>query len=39
MLRYPAGADSEMLAQLRQSLSEQAFMARMRAMLGGGSPK
>lgn len=35
-LRYPAGADSLMLAELRQSLSEQAFMARMRTMVGGG---
>ena len=34
-LRWPAGADSAMLAELRQSLSEQAFMARMRAMFGG----
>jgi NAD(P)-dependent dehydrogenase (short-subunit alcohol dehydrogenase family) len=33
-LRYPAGADSVMLAELRQSLSEQAFMARMRTMFG-----
>jgi NAD(P)-dependent dehydrogenase (short-subunit alcohol dehydrogenase family) len=33
-LRYPAGADSVMLAELRQSLSEQASMARMRAMFG-----
>ena len=31
----PAGADSVMLAELRQSLSEQAFMDRMRAMFGG----
>lgn len=35
-LRYPAGADSVMLAELRQSLSEQAFMARMRTMFGDG---
>jgi NAD(P)-dependent dehydrogenase (short-subunit alcohol dehydrogenase family) len=34
-LRYPAGADSEMLAKLRQSLTEQEFMARMRTMTGG----
>ncbi|HEY5759401.1 MAG TPA: SDR family oxidoreductase [Steroidobacter sp.] len=34
-LRYPAGADSVMLAQLRQSLSEQEFLSRMRAMAGG----
>nr|WP_298725936.1 SDR family oxidoreductase [uncultured Steroidobacter sp.] len=33
-LRYPAGADSAMLAQLRQSLTEQEFMARMRTMIG-----
>jgi NAD(P)-dependent dehydrogenase (short-subunit alcohol dehydrogenase family) len=38
-LRYPAGADSVMLAELRQSLSEQAFMARVRIMFGGGSVK
>jgi len=36
-LRYPAGADSVMLAEMRQSLSEQAFIARMRTMSGGGS--
>ena len=35
-LRYPAGADSVMLAELRDSLSEQAFIERMRAMTGGG---
>lgn len=34
-LRYPAGADSEMLAQLRQSLTEREFMDRMRTMTGG----
>ena len=33
-LRYPAGADSVMLAGLRRTLPEQAFMARMRAMSG-----
>jgi NAD(P)-dependent dehydrogenase (short-subunit alcohol dehydrogenase family) len=38
-LRYPAGADSVMLAELRQSLPEQAFMARMRAMSGDGAVK
>lgn len=38
-LRYPAGADSVMLAELRQSLSEQAFMARMRIMFGDGPVK
>lgn len=35
-LRYPAGADSVMLAELRRTLPEQAFMARMRAMFGDG---
>lgn len=35
-LRYPAGADSVMLAEMRQSLSEQEFTARMRAMVGDG---
>lgn len=34
-LRYPAGADSVMLAGLRQSLPEHEFLARMRAMIGG----
>ncbi len=34
-LRYPAGADSVMLAELRQSLPEQTFRARMRSMCGG----
>lgn len=33
-LRYPAGADSLMLAELRQSLPEPAFMARVRTMCG-----
>lgn len=33
-LRYPAGADSMMLAELRRSLSETDFVARMRAMTG-----
>lgn len=33
-LRYPAGADSAMLAELRQSLPEHEFMARIRAMTG-----
>ncbi|AHF94237.1 hypothetical protein OPIT5_09010 [Opitutaceae bacterium TAV5] len=37
--RYPAGADSVMLAALRQSLPEQAFMARIRSMSGGGPAK
>lgn len=34
-LRYPAGADSLMLAELRQSLPEHEFVARMRTMFGG----
>lgn len=34
-LRYPAGADSTMLAQLRSSLPEHEFMGRMRTMTGG----
>lgn len=34
-LRYPAGADSVMLTALRQSLSEEAFRGRIRAMTGG----
>jgi NAD(P)-dependent dehydrogenase (short-subunit alcohol dehydrogenase family) len=38
-LRYPAGADSVMLAELRQSLSERAFIARMRTMFGDGPVK
>ena len=38
-LRYPAGADSVMLAELRQSLPEQEFVARMRSMFGGGPAK
>lgn len=33
-LRHPAGADSVMLAQLRESLSEQEFMSKMRALTG-----
>lgn len=36
-LRYPAGADSVLLADLRRSLSEQAFIARIRAMVGDGA--
>jgi NAD(P)-dependent dehydrogenase (short-subunit alcohol dehydrogenase family) len=36
-LRYPAGADSVMLAQLRQSLPEHEFLARMRVMVGASS--
>lgn len=35
-LRYTAGADSAMLAGLRQTLDEQAFMARVRTMAGDG---
>lgn len=34
-LRYPAGADSVMLADLRQSLPEHEFMNRIRLMTGG----
>ena len=30
----PAGADSKMLADLRKSLPEEVFMARMRTMFG-----
>lgn len=33
-LRYPAGADSVMLAELRRSLPEQEFIARIRALCG-----
>lgn len=33
-LRYPAGADSHMLAKLRHSLSEHEFIARIRTMTG-----
>lgn len=33
-LRYPAGADSRMLAELRRSLPEKDFIARVRAMTG-----
>jgi short-subunit dehydrogenase len=36
-LRYPAGADSLMLSELRRSLSEQAFIARVHTMTGGDS--
>ncbi len=35
-LRYPAGADSVMLAQLRQSLPGRHFRDRIRNMTGGG---
>ncbi|OAM88773.1 SDR family oxidoreductase [Termitidicoccus mucosus] len=38
-LRYPAGADSVMLAELRQSLPEQEFMTRIRTMFGGAPAK
>jgi NAD(P)-dependent dehydrogenase (short-subunit alcohol dehydrogenase family) len=38
-LRYPAGADSVMLDELRRSLSEQAFIDRMRTMFGDGPAK
>lgn len=34
-LRYPAGADSVMLAELRRTLPEAAFIARIRTMTGG----
>ncbi len=34
-LRYPAGADSAMLAELRRQLSAQDFTARMRSLTGG----
>lgn len=34
-LRYPAGADSVMLAELRRSLPEEEFLARIRKMTGG----
>lgn len=34
-LRYPAGADSVMLAELRRSLPEAVFIDRIRAMTGG----
>lgn len=37
-LRYPAGADSVMLADLRQTLREREFMDRMRIMTGGFPP-
>lgn len=36
-LRYPAGADSVMLADLRRSLPEDEFIARIRTMTGGGA--
>lgn len=35
-LRYPAGADIQMLAELRRSLPEQALIAGVRTMTGGG---
>ena len=35
-LRYPAGADSAMLAELRASLPEQEFIQHIRAMTGSG---
>ncbi|MDB6077116.1 MAG: Short-chain dehydrogenase/reductase [Akkermansiaceae bacterium] len=34
-LRYPAGPDSVMMAELRRTLPEQEFMTRMRGMFGG----
>jgi short-subunit dehydrogenase len=36
-LRYPAGADSTMLAQLRGSLPDHEFMAQMRTMTGAAN--
>lgn len=36
-LRYPAGADSVMLAKMRRSLPEAEFIARIRAMTGGAA--
>lgn len=36
-LRYPAVADSAMLAELRRPLLEQEFIARIRAMRGGSA--
>jgi hypothetical protein len=36
-LRYPSGDNSVMLSLLRQSLSEQAFMARMQLLFGMAS--
>lgn len=36
-LRYPAGADSVMLAQLRESLPEGEFLARILAMTGAAA--
>jgi hypothetical protein len=38
-LRYPAGADSVMLAELCKSLPAEAFMARMRTRFGVGPAK
>lgn len=38
-LRYPAGADSVMLAEMRRALPEPEFIARMRAMIEGKSSK
>lgn len=35
-LRYPAGADSVMLTELRRSLSEPMFIGRIRTLFGGG---
>jgi NAD(P)-dependent dehydrogenase (short-subunit alcohol dehydrogenase family) len=34
-LRYPAGADSVMLAELRRSLPEREFISRLRTLTGG----
>jgi NAD(P)-dependent dehydrogenase (short-subunit alcohol dehydrogenase family) len=38
-LRYPAGDDSVMLAELRKSLPEEEFVARVRDMTGGSQAK
>ncbi|TCR64801.1 SDR family oxidoreductase [Bosea sp. BK604] len=35
-IRYPAGADTRLLAQLRWSTSEERYMQRMREMFGSG---
>ena len=37
-LRYPAGADSVMLAELRRSLDEEAFLSQIRDMTGASPP-
>lgn len=35
-VRYPAGADSRMLAELRWTVGEERYLGRMREMFGGG---